>query len=248
MLKKFATDLTHGLRSMVRGVDADWTFNERRKTLRFNCRHKVDLLQDENKSLAYVIDYSMGGVRLAYPGALKVGERIKLKFPHPLPGYSVNTLDCEIVWRRKNSKTLEMVAGARFVESRDRMKSSWVAYFFNERGSSDVRERRLFYRAEGKLDVVARGDADRSVGEVRNVSLGGAFLKINRPAEVGDIWGLDISGFGLEGVHFKAEVLSCEMGESGLYEQRVKFTEKDEESLKLLRKYMVKLSKDFWTE
>lgn len=248
MLKKFATDLTRGLRSMVRGVDADWTFNERRKTRRFACRHKVDLYQGDGKSIAYVIDYSMGGVRLAFPGALKVGERIKLKFPHPLPGYSTSSLDCEVVWKRKNSKTLEMLFGARFLESKERMRTSWVAYFFNERGTSDPRERRMFFRANCKLDVVARSADDRAVGEVRNLGLGGAFLKINRPAEAGDTWGLDISGLGLEGMHVKGDVLSCEMGENGLYEQRVKFKNKDEETLKQMRKYLLKMSKDFWTE
>lgn len=255
MLKKFALDLSHGLRTMVRGIDADWNFGERRRCLRFNCRHKVELYQGDDdkqeRSTAYVLNYGLGGVRIAFPGNLKVGEKIKLKFPHPLPGVTARTLACEIVWRRKNSKTLEMLAGAKFTEPKDRMSASWIAYFFRERGSAagDLRENRKYYRADCKLDVVARSDADRAVGEVHNLSLGGAFLRVNRPAEAGDEWLLDISGLSsYEGMHFKGKVLSCEMGEAGMYEQRIEFAHEDQEMVKLLRKYILTLSKDFWTE
>lgn len=253
MLKKFASDITHGLRSIVRGVDADWDFNERRRCLRFQCRHKVEILQGEKdtKSSTYVLNYGIGGVRIAYQGNLKIGERVKLRFPHPLPGFSVKTLECEVVWRRKNSKSLEMLAGLKFLESKERMAGSWIAYFFKERGASvpDLRENRGHVRATCKLAVVARNDEDRAVGEVYNISLGGLNMKINRPSEVGDQWLLDISGLSsFPGLHFKGKVLSCEMDESGMYDQRVMFQQPEAEMLKLLRKYLLALTKNFWTD
>lgn len=253
MLKKFASDITHGLRSMVRGVDADWDFNERRRCLRFQCRHKVEMLQGENeaKSVAYVLNYGIGGVRIAFPGNLKVGERVKLRFPHPLPGYSVKALECEVVWRRKNSKSLEMLAGLKFVETKERMASSWIAYFFRERGASlqDLKENRKHVRAVCKLSVVARGEEDRAVGEVYNIGLGGLFMKINRPSEVGDTWLLDITGVSnFPGLHFSGRVLSCDPDSSGMYGQRISFQQPDEETIKLLRKYLLALTKDFWTD
>lgn len=251
MLKKFATDLTRGVRSMVRGIDADWHFNERRRALRFKCRHKVDLLQGEKKSVAYVINYGLGGVRLSNPGSIKVGETVQLRFPHPLPGVSVRSVACEVLWRRKNTKTLEILAGLKFVEDGERMANSWLNYFFKERKATpeDLREKREFVRVPCKLELVARSDSDRGVGEVHNVSLGGAYLLVNRPAEVGDTWLLDIGGLSsLKPFHFQSTVLSCEMGESGLYAQRVKFKNHDEINLALLRKYLLALSKDFWTD
>lgn len=252
MLKKFASDITHGLRSMVRGLDADWDFSERRRGMRFQCRHKVEMLQGENeaKSVAYVLNYGIGGVRIAFPGNLKMGERVKLRFPHPLPGYNVKSLECEVVWRRKNPKSLEMLAGLKFVESSERMASSWIAFFFRERGSSvnTVRENRKHVRATCKMNVVARSDSDRAVGEVYNISLGGLFMKINRPAEVEDTWLLDISGVSnFPGLHFTGVVLSCEQDNSGMYAQQVAFQNMDPDMVKLLRKYLLALTKDFWT-
>lgn len=253
MLKKFAADITHGLRSMVRGVDADWDFAERRRCLRFSCRHKVELLQGEkeNKAAAYVMNYGLGGVRLAFPGNLKIGERVKLRFPHPLPGFNVKSLECEVVWRRKNSKSLEMLAGLKFCESKERLAASWIAYFFKERGSSsnDLKENRKKVRVTCKLNAVARGEEDRGVGEVHNISLGGALLKLNRPSEVGDEWLLDIDGLSsFPGLHVKGKVLSCDTDDSGMFAQRVKFDPPDEEMAKLLKKYILALSKDFWTD
>lgn len=255
MLKKFATDLTRGLRSMVRGLDADWRFTERRQTIRFSCRHKVELFQmegeKEKKSVAYVIDYSLGGVRLSNPGTIKRGEKVKLRFPHPLPGFPVRSVECEVLWKRKNTKTLEMLAGLKFLETKDRMAKSWVAYFFRERGAtlSDLKEDRAFYRAPCKLDVVCRSENDRAVGEMRDLGLGGALIKVNRPAEPGDKWLLDVSGVSnFPGMHFESTVLSCQMGEAGLYEQRVRFEGASEETKKLLQKYLTALSKDFWTD
>ena len=251
MFKKFATDITHGIRSMVRGVDADWDFTERRKTMRFGCRYKFDLLKEDTKSVAYVVNYSMGGVRLAYPGSLKVGETIQLRFPHPLPNTSVRTLSCQVVWRRKNPKTLEMVAGLKFVESKEQLGKSWIVYFLRERGASsrDLIEDRKHVRLACNLDIVARTDSDRAVGQSKNIGLKGALLALNRPAEVGDMWALDITGLSsFPGIHIKCEVLSCEPGESGLYEQRVRFEPCDEPTTKLLKKYILALTKDFWTD
>ena len=229
---------------MVRGVDADWQFDERRRTIRFKCRHKVDILQGEGeaeqKTLGYVMNYSMGGVRLAHPGGLKVGEVVRIRFPHPLPGVTRNTVKCEVVWRRKNSKTLEMLHGAKFLESGEHMMQSWVSYFFRERGAAagDLREDRAHVRCECKLDVLARGEEERAQGRVLNIGLGGALLALNRPAEVGDEWGLDISGLSsFEAFHVKGIVQSCETGKSGLFNQRMKFLPPEEEQEKVLKKY-----------
>lgn len=251
MLKKFASDLTRGLRSMVRGVDADWEFDERRRTVRFNCRHKVDLLlsEEEAKDMGYVLEYSMGGLRVSHRCPLKPGQRLKVRFPHPLPGVSVRAVECEVIWRRKNPKTLETLAGMKFVETRERMANSWVAYFFRERDASskDLVEHRRSYRTTCSLDVVARSEDERSVGKLENISTGGAFLRINRPAEVGDRWGLDISGLStFEAMHIEGTVQSCDMDESGLYEQRITFDELDEETEKILQKYLLALTKNFW--
>lgn len=253
MLKKFASDITKGLRSMVRGVDADWQFDERRRTIRIKSRHKVDLLQETKdaeptKSVAYVMNYSMGGVRISFNGNLKVGEKVQLRFPHPLPGVTKSVVNCEILWRRKNSKTLEMLAGAKFLDSGDYMMQSWISYFFRERGSasSDLVEDRKSVRCDCTLDVLARGD-ENAQGRVLNLGLGGALLAINRPAEVGDEWGLDISGLSsFEGFHVKGVVQSCETGKSGLFNQRVKFKQPAEEQEKIMKKYLLALSRDFW--
>lgn len=250
MLKKFASDITKGLRSMVRGLDADWQFDERRRTIRFKSRHKVELLYGENeKKTAYVLNYSLGGARFSCPANLKVGQVVQLRFPHPLPGVSKSNIKVQVVWRRKNPKTLEMLAGGKFLESGEHMMQSWVSYFFRERGSSseDLVEDRKSIRCDCKLDVLARG-VEHAQGQVLNIGLGGALLTINRPAEVGDEWGLDISGLSsFEAFHMKAVVQSCETGMSGLFNQRVKFLPPDEIQGKVLRKYLLALSKDFWS-
>lgn len=236
---------------MVRGVDADWQFTERRRAIRCKCRHKVDLLQgpEENKSVAYVLNYSLGGVRLGNPGNIKVGEKVKLRFPHPLPGYPVKSLECEVLWRRKNTKSLEMLAGLKFLEPKERMMSSWIAYFFAERKAttSDLKEDRKSVRVACKLEVIARSEEDRAVGEAVNIGLGGALIIINRPSEIGDELSLDIGGLSsFPAMHFKGRVESNSVTDTGMYAQRVKFVERDDEMLKLLGKYMLALSKDFW--
>lgn len=239
---------------MVRGIDADWDFSERRRCVRFSCRHKVDLVREDDKkndkSVAYVLNYGVGGVRITFPKSLKVGEKVKLRFPHPLPGFSVRTLECEVIWRRKNPKTLEMLAGLKFLEGKERMQSSWVAYFLRERGASagDIREDRAWVRSDCELEVVARSDEDRAVGRIKNIGMGGALVALNRPAEPKDEWGLDISGLSsLPAMHIRCQVKSCDMGEDGMYVQRVEFAPiKDETMAKLIRKYMLALHKDFW--
>ncbi len=236
---------------MVRGVDADWSFEERRRSLRFGCRHKVDLLQGEKKSITFVLDYSMGGLRLSKPGDVKVGERIKVSFPHPLPGFSISAVECEVVWKRKNTRSLEMLAGLKFVETKERMAKSWVAYFFQERGASsvDLVERRKSVRSPCKLTTAATSPGIQAVGELLNLSLGGGLVRLNRPGEVGDVWGLTVAGAdGAPEFSCNAVVQSCDIGPDGMYLQRVKFQSTDPAATKLLSKSLLKLNRNFWTD
>lgn len=275
MLKKFATDITRGLRSMVRGLDADWDFEERRRSVRFPCRHKVEMTRTKaasgvssltknlnksagtvsapktTKEITYVIDYSMGGVRISTVNQLRVGEELQLRFPHPLKNVKVSNVNCEVVWTRKNPKTLERVSGLKFKETKERMAASWVAYLFRERGSSsgDLREDRKFFRAACNLEVLARGEEERAVGRCRNLSTHGALVELNRPPEPEERWALDLSGLStLPPMHVHCEVLGCEINDEGLYVQRVQFVNIDEETAKTLRKYLLHLCKDFWTD
>lgn len=251
MLKKFATDLSHGLRTMVRGFDADWKFTERRKTIRFGCRYKVNVTKGEDTKIAYVINYSMGGVRFTSTHKYKVGDTVSIKFPHPLDGVSVNSVNCEILFVRKNPKTLEMVCGAKFKETKQRMAASWVAYLFREKNATpkDLVEDRKVFRSLCRLDIVARAGEERAVGEMINISPAGACIAINRPAEIDDIWGLDIKGLSsLQPMHIKVTVLSCDIEAEGLYRQRVQFNSMDEATTTLLMQYLQHLAKDFWKE
>jgi c-di-GMP-binding flagellar brake protein YcgR len=251
MLKKFATDISHGLRTMVRGLDADWDFTDRRKTIRFSCRYKVEVTRGEQTKVAYVINYSMGGLRFSSTHKYKVGDTVSIKFPHPLEGVTVRSISCEILFVRKNPKTLEMVCGAKFKETKPRMAASWVAYLFREKGvdSKDLLEGRKLYRTHCKLDVVARSGEERAVGHLINMSTAGACIAINRPAEVDDLWGLDIRGLSnLPAIHIKVTVLSCEMEAEGLYRQRVRFNSMDENTKAQLMSYLQHLAKNFWTE
>jgi hypothetical protein len=235
---------------MVRGIDADWEFEERRRTIRFKSRHKVELHHGEGeKHVAHVADYSMGGVRILTAQSLKKGQVVSLRFPHPLPGVSKDTVKCQILWRRKNPKTLETLVGGKFLESAEHMQHSWVSYFFREKGSTsnDLREDRKFIRCACNLDVLARS-VENGQGKVLNIGRGGALLALNRPAEPGDEWGLDISGLSsFEAFHMRAIVETCETGESGLFNQRVRFVTSVEEQERILMKYLLALSKDFWT-
>ena len=251
MLKKFATDLSRGLRTMVRGLDADWDFSERRKTIRFTCRLKVDVVRGEESKVAYVINYSMGGLRFTSTVKYKVGETISVRFPHPIEGVTVRSISCEVLFVRKNPKTLEMVVGAKFKETKPRMAASWIAYLFREKGvaTKDLVEDRKMYRSVCRLDVVARAGEERALGHMINISPAGACLAINRPAEPDDIWGLDVKGLSnLQPMHLKVTVLSCEMEAEGLYRQRITFNKLDEATKTLLMSYMQHLAKDFWTE
>lgn len=252
MLKKFATDLSRGLRSIVRGIDADWDFSERRKTIRFNCRYKVNVTRGEETKVAYVINYSMGGLRFTTTQKYKAGDTVSIKFPHPLDGVTVQSVSCEILFVRKNPKTLELVCGAKFKETKQRMASSWVAYLFKEKNvaSKDLIEGRKVYRCNCRLDVVARAGEERAVGRLVNISPTGACLSLNRPAEIDDLWGLDIKGLSnLQPIHLKVTVLSCDIEAEGLYRQRVSFnTPMDEPTKTLLMEYMRHLAKDFWTD
>lgn len=253
MLKKFATDFSHGLRTMVRGLDADWDFSERRRTIRFNCRYKVEVVRGEDKKIAYVINYSMGGLRLTTPQKYKVGETISVAFPLPIEGVTVNSIKCEIVYVRKNPKTLESVVGAKFKETKQRMAASWIAYFFREKNadSKDLIEDRKHFRANCRLEVLARGVGDnRGVGQVINISTHGACIVIDKAAEVDDIWGLDIKGLSsLQPMHIKATVLENQEEPAGMYRQRVAFnTPLDDATQNLLVSYLQHLAKNFWTE
>ncbi len=253
MLKKFATDLSRGLRSMVRGLDADWDFTERRRTIRFNCRYKVDIVRGDESKVAYVINYSMGGLRFTTTQKYKIGEQIGVSFPLPLEGVSVKSIACEVIFSRKNPKTLETVVGVKFKETKQRMAASWIRYFFDEKKatSKDLIEDRKIYRANCKLEVLARGVGDnRGTGHAINISTQGACIVIDKAAEAEDIWGLDIKGLSnLQPMHIKATVLECEEEAAGLYRQRVSFnTPLDETTQNLLVSYMQHLAKDFWTE
>lgn len=262
---------------MVRGLDADWDFQERRRSVRFNCRHKVEMTREigptgvaalakglpggkpakdapppkTKKELTYVIDYSMGGVRITTIHQLKVGEKVALRFPHPLKNVRVHSVNGEVVWTRKNPKTLERVAGIKFKESKERMGASWIAYLFKERGAKlgDLREDRKYFRAACNLEVLARGEEERAVGRCTNLSTKGALLQLNRPPEDTERWALDLSGLSnLPPMHIHCEVLACDTNDEGMYVQRVCFVHLDDETEKTLRKYLLHLCKDFWTE
>ena len=253
MLKKFATDLSRGLRSMVRGLDADWDFRERRRTVRFNCRYKVDIVRGTETKIAYIINYSMGGLRFTTTQKYKVGEQIGVTFSLPLEGVTVTSVTCEVVFVRKNPKTLETVVGAKFKETKQRMAASWVAYFFREKNvdNKDLIESRKFFRANCRLEVLARGMGDlRGNGQVTNLSMEGACIVVDQSAEVGDVWGLDLKGLSsLQPIHIKATVLECEEEAAGLFRHRLQFlTPLDDMTQNHLLGYMQHLAKDFWTE
>lgn len=239
---------------MVRGLDADWGFEERRRGLRFTCRHRV-ALKTAGSSLkgrkGYVVDYSVGGVRTITPEPLKVGDQFNVDFHIPIEGVAVNSLACEVVWCRKNQKSLENHSGLKFLEDPATVQASWVGYFFNEKGltAEHLMETRHWFRIDCKIQVEVKGEAGRSKGNIRNLSMLGLMAELDKAQYIKTdlhviMMPLERAG-PLELLGRAVEVLP---GEMGLFRHRILFQDVDPAKKKMLTKYMVTASKDFWTD
>lgn len=226
--------------------------SERRQLVRVRCRIPIQIRVKERTVGGWIIDIGVQGVRIRTGEPLKGGSILPVRATVSQQANQV-WVNCRIMWSRSVDNGKYHLSGARFHETRDNLKRTWVHRLLRELGLNDnsLRERREFIRADGKVPVRVQSLKEPASGvaqvETLNLGVAGLLLRSSRPLYPGEQYRCwvgpwrDLPEVG----PIPGEVLSCRPDPSGFSSQvPLRFLELEEDSVRDLGRYVLALLKD----
>jgi hypothetical protein len=160
------------------------TTDERRETVRLNCRLEVLLWVDDDLHFATVVDVTLTGLCLAVEKPLRVGQTVSLArddYGRPWQG--------QVLWCRTARTGRGYRAGVGYPADAEMLRSSWLRPALTQADleSRDPVERRRLLRVSGRLACTCRDLASESSweGTMLDLSLGGALFSSREPMSEG---------------------------------------------------------------
>jgi hypothetical protein len=226
--------------------------SERRQLVRVRCRIPIQIRLPQRTASGWVIDMGVQGVRLRLGEPLKVGSIVPLRatLEHQTQQAWVQ---CKLMWVRPSSDGKYFLAGARFHETRENLRRTWVHRLLRELGLNDnaLKERREFIRADGSVPVRLKSLKEPGEGllevESLNVGVAGLLLRTARPLYPKEQYQCWIGPWGeLPQVGpIPGEVLSCRPdSKGGASLVPVRFLELEEDTVRELGHYVLKLLRE----
>lgn len=226
--------------------------SERRQLVRVRCRIPIQIRVKDRTVGGWIIDIGVQGIRV------RTGEQLRNGGIFPVRATVSQQsnqawVNCRVVWSRSSEGGKHYLAGARFHETRDNLKRTWVHRLLRELGLNDnsLRERREFIRADGKVPVRVQSSKDPSTGMVQvetiNLGVAGLLLRTSRPLYPTEHYKCWIGPWGSlpEVGPIPSEVLDCRPDPSGFTSQvPLRFLELEEDTVRDLGRYVLALLKE----
>ncbi|MEW6284041.1 MAG: PilZ domain-containing protein, partial [Candidatus Eremiobacterota bacterium] len=222
--------------------------NEKRRVVRLKCHHKVEGLSGDTTLAAVVTDIGLGGVRLALPQRVEMGQEISVRSLEMQDTKVKLEVHARVVWCKPNPETGTIEAGLQFQEDPEVLGGSWVSALLHQLGAEQRHfEGRKHIRALAGLDAsVQLPDASTLHGKVQDLGLGGGQLLSEQPLPPQTPLKLQVGPYGeYDPLNLTAEVLNSRYDdEKKLWAHSLKFVKTPPAQLKLLGRYVVDLLKD----
>lgn len=224
---------------------------ERRQLVRVRCRIPIQIRVGEKTLSGWVVDMGVQGIRVRTGEALKKGQAVAIRATVSQQSTQA-WVNCRIMWARPVENGKHYLAGARFHETRENLRRTWVHKLLRELGLNEnsLRERREFIRVDGRIPVrmqsVRDGGPVQSV-ETLNLGVAGLLLRTTRPLYPGEHYNCWIGPWGKlpEVGPIPAEVLACRPDPGGSASQvPLRFLELEEDGVRELGRYVLTLLKE----
>lgn len=186
------------LRNVIQAIEAmdarevSQSLAEKRRGLRVKSYAQVRL--GEHK--AVVTELGVDGLRLkSMEAPLAEGQELDIVYGTPLEEGEAGPVKVQVAWVQRSGR--ELVAGARYTDSRDNMRRSWVRFLLQEIGFDESRtyQRRKFIRVDASIPCrIFRGEECLvHEGRLVNIGIGGALLESAEELVKGDVLTVEMS-------------------------------------------------------
>jgi hypothetical protein len=226
--------------------------SERRQLVRVRCRIPIQMRLSERTAGGWILDMGVQGIRVRTNEPLKKGLILPVRATLSQQANQV-WVNCRVMWSRPASDGKYYLAGARFHETRENLRKTWVHRLLRELGLNEnsLRERREFIRVDGRVPARMQSLKDPSGGgqsvETLNLGVAGLLLRTTQPLYPGEQYRCWIGPWGKlpEVGPIPAEVLSCRPDPAGSASQvPLRFLELEEDDVRELGRYVLTLLKE----
>lgn len=222
------------------------TLVEKRRGLRVKSYAQVRAHMGDQEHKAIVTELGVDGLRLkSMEAPLVQGQEVELRYASEMEGSEAGPVRVQLAWVQKSGR--DLVAGARYVDSRENMRRSWVRFLLTEIGFDDTRtyQRRKFIRVDASIPSRIFRDAEVLISEARlvNIGIGGCLLESTQGLEKGQMVTVEMSLWRiLPTLRLPATVLDQRNDpESGLLLSSLQFGSIDSSQVKLLGNYVINM-------
>ena len=167
---------------------AEWNFEQRRKTSRRSCDIEIEAWQGRSSFPATVVDLGVSGLRLRCdtPVKLKPKSLLRLTYPEVIGKSDMLTVEAFTRWTKVKESDGSMYIGVEFKDPKG-LGRSWVKAKMQDLGFRpyNIRDQRTHHR------VICNVSATLSLGRqnvrclLKNVGLGGVYVELAKPIRAG---------------------------------------------------------------
>lgn len=219
---------------------------EKRRSLRVKSYAQVRALLENQEHKAVVTELGVDGLRFkSMEAPLAQGQQVELRYISQVDGAAVGPVLVQIAWVQRVGR--DLVAGARYVDSYENMRRSWVRFLLMEVGFDDSQtyQRRKFIRVDASIPARIFNQATELVleGRLVNIGIGGCLLESGQTLEKGQEVIVEMSLWRiLPTLQLSAKVIESRVcNESDLSLISLQFGKMDSAQVKLLGNYIINM-------
>jgi hypothetical protein len=240
------------LRNVIQAIESmdaqeiSQSLTEKRRGVRVKSYAQVRAHLGEQDHKAIVTELGVDGLRFkSMEAPLAQGQEVELRYASQVEGAEAGPVRVQVAWVQKSGR--DLVAGARYVDSRENMRRSWVRFLLMEIGFDDTRtyQRRKFIRVDASIPSRIFQEAEVLIAEARlvNIGIGGCLLEsaesLEKDREVTvemSLWRI------LPTLRLPATVIETRQDpDTGLCLTSLKFGAMDSAQVKLLGNYVINM-------
>lgn len=240
------------LRNVIQSIESmdaqeiSQSLTEKRRGVRVKSYAQVRAQVGDQDHKAIVTELGVDGCRFkSMEAPLVQGQEVELRYASEVEGADVGPVRVQVAWVQKSGR--DLVAGARYVDSRENMRRSWVRFLLTEIGFDDTRtyQRRKFIRVDASIPSRIFDGSEVVIPEARlvNIGIGGCLLESASSLEKGREVTVEMSLWRiLPTLRLPAIVIETRHdSEAGFYLTSLKFGSIDSAQVKLLGNYVINM-------
>ena len=239
------------LRNVIQSIEAmdaqqiSRNLAEKRRALRVKSYAQVEVTCEGQSYRGTVTELGVEGLRLkSLEAPLAQGQALDIHYELPDEVEERGSVKVQVAWVQRVGR--EMVAGARYVDSRENMRRSWVRLLLQEIGFDDSRifQKRQHLRVDTTIPARVFQHEQLIGGEHRvdNLGIGGALLHSSDPLDKGAIYSLEMSLWRiLPTLRLPVGVIDVRPDPAEGYLMSLQFGEMDAPQVKVLGNYIINM-------